>query len=405
MPEWLSKLGDSFDFSTQPAVELFHGGPIQVPKQVKFSGNVPVIPNDLADVPGQHLGVERVLHELNTLMNTRYGLDHPWINDIICSHISDGADFGTIFGLVRAWWSELEPNESFPSLQSLILYYKSRDEEQRANAIRGNVIASSRIPPRRIWDLYSNRVIPYWAVMDIVKGLPPGWKKHSRFRQIWPVSHSWAPKDDRQNILTPINGHEWPVPIPRGTSLDNVCIELLNLGAEYVWLDVLCLRQYGNIEKEHVRLDEWKLDVPTIGSIYHSTSQAVSTVFRNNPMTIIYYSGLGRAFVVGNMESPRHWLNRAWTLQETPGIRNYNTHLPKMDVAAGWTPYSPKRIKGNRRVWHQTNDTDLFFQFRDSITIRGESKLFHANPRILLASNQAARGYYRHPCQYETTSL
>ena len=35
----------------------------------------------------------------------------------------------------------------------------------------------------------------------------------------------------------------WPVPIPVHTSLERVRIECLNLGAEYVWADVLCLRQ------------------------------------------------------------------------------------------------------------------------------------------------------------------
>ncbi len=36
-----------------------------------------------------------------------------------------------------------------------------------------------------------------------------------------------------------------PVPIPQDTSLDLIRIEMLNLGAEYAWLDVLCLRQEG----------------------------------------------------------------------------------------------------------------------------------------------------------------
>ncbi len=44
---------------------------------------------------------------------------------------------------------------------------------------------------------------------------------------------------------TPINGHEWPVPMPSDADLDLIRIEMLNNGAEYVWLDVLCLRQKG----------------------------------------------------------------------------------------------------------------------------------------------------------------
>ncbi|KAK0186264.1 hypothetical protein F5146DRAFT_1004418 [Armillaria mellea] len=63
---------------------------------------------------------------------------------------------------------------------------------------------------------------------------------------------------------------EWPVPVPKGTSLDLIQIEMLNLGAEYAWLDVLCLRQEGGI-KEHLCQEEWKVDVPTIGNMYKST--------------------------------------------------------------------------------------------------------------------------------------
>ncbi len=35
---------------------------------------------------------------------------------------------------------------------------------------------------------------------------------------------------------------------------------MLNLGAEYVWLDVLCLRQKEGL-REDLREEEWKVDV------------------------------------------------------------------------------------------------------------------------------------------------
>ncbi len=66
-------------------------------------------------------------------------------------------------------------------------------------------------------------------------------------------------------VLTPFNGRRWPVPIPKDTDLDLIRIEMLNLGAEYVWLDVLCLRQAGG-EEEDARETEWKVDVPIIGT-------------------------------------------------------------------------------------------------------------------------------------------
>ncbi len=48
---------------------------------------------------------------------------------------------------------------------------------------------------------------------------------------------------DRVNLWTPINGYDWPVPIPKDANLDLIHIEMLNLGAEYAWLDILYLRQ------------------------------------------------------------------------------------------------------------------------------------------------------------------
>ncbi|KAK0436209.1 hypothetical protein EV421DRAFT_1981201 [Armillaria borealis] len=53
---------------------------------------------------------------------------------------------------------------------------------------------------------------------------------------------------------------------------------MLNLGMEYVWLDVLCLRRHGKQENKCLHGEEWKTDVPT--------------------------------------GSPQLWLNQAWTLQE-----------------------------------------------------------------------------------------
>ncbi len=60
------------------------------------------------------------------------------------------------------------------------------------------------------------------------------------------------------SIMTPINGNEWPVPMPKDGSLDLVRIEMLNIRAEYAWLDILCLRQEGG-RAEHLRTEEWKL--------------------------------------------------------------------------------------------------------------------------------------------------
>ncbi len=54
------------------------------------------------------------------------------------------------------------------------------------------------------WDLYSNRVVPYW-IMDI----------DSNGRWPRPISHAWMDEKDRTAMWTPINAYNWPVPIQK----------------------------------------------------------------------------------------------------------------------------------------------------------------------------------------------
>jgi len=91
---------------------------------------------------------------------------------------------------------------------------------------------------------------------------------------------------------------------PNVVSLESIRIESLNLGAEYVWLDILsgCLRQGENEQMEEECPENWRLELSVPGS--HFTC----TVPRLILHVAIYHSGLGRPFVVGDLESPRHWL-------------------------------------------------------------------------------------------------
>ncbi len=129
---------------------------------------------------------------------------------------------------------------------------------------------------------------------------------------------------DRTAMWTPINGYEWPVPIPKDANLNLTRIEMLNLGLEpYMWLDILCLRQVGG-RREDLRVEEWKVDVPTIGGVYQREG------------VVCYLSGLGRPLTLkeGDLDSDRSWFRRAWTLQEV-GVGTVRR------VIAGDTPDGP----------------------------------------------------------------
>lgn len=94
------------------------------------------------------------------------------------------------------------------------------------------------------------------------------------------------------------------MPIPDDSNLDLIRIEMLNLGAEYAWLDVLCLRQEGG-QDEDLRAGEWMLDVPTIGNAYVKEK------------LVCYFNGLGRPLERGfDSDNGRSWFKRTWTLQE-----------------------------------------------------------------------------------------
>ena len=172
--------------------------------------------------------------------------------------------------------------------------------------------------PRRIWDLRSHRVIPFeWYMkIDVV-----GSHAYSEFESqdgrstgIVAISHSWT--NDMKGILTPVNREEWPVPLPTGVTLEKLREQLWEQGARYCWLDVLCLRQRsGDTAKELLQAEEWKIDVPTIGNVYKHAEKLVR-----------YFNGLGRPFKSSGWEDDRHWLKRAWTLQEM---------IPEEDTVTG----------------------------------------------------------------------
>ncbi|KAK0224567.1 hypothetical protein EDD85DRAFT_913691 [Armillaria nabsnona] len=250
--------------------------------------------------------IQGFLYELNITLGTSYSLDNPSISSFLEACITRRYDFGLIYGLLRKIWY----TDDWSTVRDELCRQEEEDREMRRKALDGNRIVNSGLEPRRVWDLYSNRVVPHW-IMDT---------DSDHYQWPRPISHAWMDEKDRAVVWTPINGYEWPVPIPKDADLNLIRIEMLNLGLEYAWVDVLCLRQVGG-PREDLRAEEWKLDVPTIGGVYL------------NRDVVCYLSGLGRPLTLkeGDLESDRSWFRRAWTLQETGYKR----------VIAGDTPNGP----------------------------------------------------------------
>ena len=244
-----------------------------------------------------------LLAYLNDILGTPYTLDMPGLQLCLEHAHHTLPDLGQLYGTLRPWWTG-----DFTQTLSRIIARRDEVQRKRDEAIDRSCIQNSQIPPRRVWDLLSNRVLPFHI-------LPP--PKRDNFdlpENLWTVSHSWVDEKDRAGVMTAINGRQWPVPIPRQTTLDHIRVELLNMGAEYVWLDVLCLRQEGSVD-ENRRLEEWKLDVPTIGHIFQASRGPCIT----------YFNGLSLPLDTSpaTLQSIRHWSKRVWTLQES-----LNTWLP-----------------------------------------------------------------------------
>ncbi|KAK0472995.1 hypothetical protein IW261DRAFT_1596624 [Armillaria novae-zelandiae] len=187
-----------------------------------------------------------LLEKLNTILGTSYTLEIPSLSSLLDAYILKDYDFGTVFSRLRPFCYN-----DFTDIQDQLQSCEVWDRQMRQDVLVNNKIVSRLLPPRRVWDLYSNRVTPWWVARQYPSA----------------ISHAWMEKEDRMDVQTPINGYEWPVPLPKDANLNLICIEMLNLGAEYVWLDVLCLRQVSE-QSDDLHLDEWKLDVPTIGRVY-----------------------------------------------------------------------------------------------------------------------------------------
>ncbi|SJL12701.1 uncharacterized protein ARMOST_16132 [Armillaria ostoyae] len=348
---------------------------IAVPLQRFYTGTKPVIIASLANTPCTELGLHGVLERLNTTLGTSYTLDTPGLPSLLEDCIAKNYDFGIAYGFLRSAWY----TKDWSSIPAKIHECEEKDREMRRSALHRSDIIEPHVYPRRAWDLYSNRVLPLWTT-----GEP---YPH-------PISHAWVDENDRVDVWTPINGHEWPVSIPKDTNLDLIRIEMLNKGLEYVWLDVLCLRQKGGL-REDLRAEEWKLDVPTIGSLYQWNK------------IHCYLSGLGRPLSVKQdyFDSDRCWFNRAWTLQEISlhgheicGVTPDGPLDAKPDMDGNYdtevlTTFHQK-LQGLRRLEYQP--FDMLEEMRRRVSTNPVDKI--AGMAILLRSSTI-------PPYYESQSL
>ncbi|KAK0473063.1 hypothetical protein IW261DRAFT_1611289 [Armillaria novae-zelandiae] len=229
---------------------------IVVPLQRAYTDRKPVITSRLADTPCATLGVQGLMDQLNTTLRTSYSLDNPFISSFLEDCIKDGYDFGMAYSYFRGI---LRYTDDWSIVQYALSHRRSGADEQRRKAVVGNRIINSLFPPRRVWDLYSNRVVPQWL-------MPTHLRNYTCLERLRPISHAWMDEEDRTSVWTPINRIRMACSHPKG-----------------------CRPQ----PDPHRDAKSWQTGV-------------------------CYLSGLGRPLTLkeGNLESDRSWFRRAWTLQE-----------------------------------------------------------------------------------------
>ncbi|KAK0431152.1 hypothetical protein EV421DRAFT_1720799 [Armillaria borealis] len=267
------------------------------------------------------------------------------LSSLLNDCIEKNDEFGTVYACLRPVWN----THGNSDMQNELCKREKEDKEQREKALVGNRIVNPRSSPRRLWDLYSNRVVPLWitGAWSLLHLLISS-------TELLPISHAWVDEKDRVDVWTLINGKEWPVPIPKGASLELIWIEMLNLGVEYTWLDVLCLRQKGGLQ-EDLHVKEWKLDMPTIGHVY------------DDAIVVIYLSGLGLPLSLkdGDLDSDQCWFRHAWTVQEVGDKR----------IIAGDTPDGPMHARAKDKDGNY--ETDMLTRFHKQLeSVERSSGLF-----------------------------
>ncbi len=131
---------------------------IIIPLQRTYIGRKPVISASLADTPCAMFGAPRLLDRLNPILGTSYTMNTPSLPSLLEDCITKEYDFGTAYNRLCAVWYTEDWNTIWDELRSC----EAGDQKRRRDAVYGNGSVFAYVDPRRVWDLYSNCVVPIW---------------------------------------------------------------------------------------------------------------------------------------------------------------------------------------------------------------------------------------------------
>lgn len=178
-----------------------------------------------------------------------------WIHNDVQYFIKRSYDLGLAYSACRVAWKYFN-NHTFNVAAHRARWHEKANatDATRTDSIYqdsetglGLIKSPYEIMPRRIWDLKSNRVVAFRMLLsdflargELCNNPNPNVNKDSFILSpdFWAIMHSWATV--MKTLDTAINQYQWPVPLPEQVHRDGgagLRQELLQLGADYVWLD------------------------------------------------------------------------------------------------------------------------------------------------------------------------
>ena len=59
----------------------------------------------------------------------------------------------------------MDPSEALENIE----IRQKKDRKLRSEALENDIVVKPRIPPRRVWDIWSNRVMPFWHCYQLLE--------------------------------------------------------------------------------------------------------------------------------------------------------------------------------------------------------------------------------------------
>lgn len=136
---------------------------IPVLNQQSYTGRKPVIPSALANTLCADLSISELLEKFNAALGTSYNQLTGGVCSVLEDCILKNYDFGTAYACLRPFWNHFRFKKKLATIVDELSNREVRQQKMLQDVLVEDKILVSYVPPRRIWDLCSNRVVS-WPV-------------------------------------------------------------------------------------------------------------------------------------------------------------------------------------------------------------------------------------------------